>query len=244
MNKKALILQHTTEERGGLFEEVLLELGWGVEVLPLFAGADLPASLNGFGLTLVMGGPMSANQEKDHPFLKKEIPFLRKALKMEEPVLGICLGAQLMAKALGARVYPGPHKEIGWYWLDQTPAARDDPLFSLLDPYFLVFQWHGETFDLPPGADCLAGNPAYPHQAFRWGQVAYGFQFHLEITQPMLETWLTSWGEEIEKARPQPNTAQDILRDAAIYLERLQSQARRVLLGYLRLLETKDQFGH
>ena len=109
----------------------------------------------------------------------------------------------------------------------------------MLDPYFMVFQWHGETFNLPSGADCPAGNPAYPHQAFRWGEVAYGFQFHLEITQPMLRHWLDSWGEEIKKARPQPNTAQDILRDAAIYLERLQSQARRVLLGYLRLLETK-----
>jgi GMP synthase (glutamine-hydrolysing) len=244
MNKKALILQHTTEERGGLFEEVLIELGWGLEILPLFAGADLPPSLNGFGLTLVMGGPMSANQEKEHPFLKEEIPFIRKALKMEEPVLGICLGAQLMAKALGARVYPGPHKEIGWYWLNQTPSARNDPLFSLLDPYFMVFQWHGETFDLPTGADCLAGNPAYPRQAFRWGEVAYGLQFHLEMTQPMLHHWLASWGEEIRKARPQPNTGEDILRDAAIYLERLQSQARRVILGYIRLLEKKKKFAH
>ncbi len=244
MNKKALILQHAAEERGGLFEEVLLERGWGLEVLPLFAGADLPTSLNGFGLTLVMGGPMSANQEKDHPFLKEEIPFLRKALKMEKPVLGICLGAQLMAKALGARVYPGPHKEIGWYWLNQTPAGRNDPLFSLLDPYFMVFQWHGETFDLPTGADCLAGNPAYPYQAFRWGEVAYGLQFHLEMTQPLLQHWLASWGEEVKTAHPQPNTGEDILRDAAIYMERLQSQAQRVLLGYIRLLEKKNKFAH
>jgi GMP synthase (glutamine-hydrolysing) len=244
MNKTALILQHTPEERGGLFEEVLLEQGWGLEILPLFGGADLPPSLDGFGLTLVMGGPMSANQEKDYPFLKEEIPFLGKALKLGEPVLGICLGAQLMAKALGSRVYPGPYKEIGWYWLNQTPPARTDPLFSLLDPYFMVFQWHGETFDLPSGSDCLAGNPAFPHQAFRWGTVAYGFQFHLEMTQPMLQQWLASWGKEIKEAQPQPITAQDILRDAAIYLERLQSQARRVILGYLRLLESKKKSVH
>ena len=103
MNKTALILQHTAEERGGLFEEVLLELGWGLEILPLFAGADLPASLNGFGLTLVMGGPMSANQEKAYPFLKKEIPFLRKALKTGRTGTGNLPGGPTHGQGLGCQ---------------------------------------------------------------------------------------------------------------------------------------------
>lgn len=237
MEKTALILQHTAEERGGLFENILQEKDWILDVRPLFSGAPLPASLQDYGMVLVLGGPMSVNDEKDHPFLKEEIPFIRMALKIGHPVLGICLGAQLMAKALGARVYPGPHKEIGWYWLNQTPSARSDPLFAHLDPYFLVFQWHGETFDLPSEAICLAGNQAYPHQAFRLGTSAYGLQFHFELTKPMLRTWLSSWVEEIKAARPQPLTARSILEEARIYMDRLHQQARAVFVEFVRMVE-------
>jgi GMP synthase (glutamine-hydrolysing) len=237
MTKTALILQHTPEERGGLFEEILLEHRWEIEVRTLFTGIGLPVTLKDYGMVLVLGGPMSANDEEIHPFLKEEIPFIRKALKIGHPVLGVCLGVQLMAKALGARVYPGPHKEIGWYWLSQTPSARSDPLFLRLDPYFLVFEWHGETFDLPPGAIGLAGNMAYPNQAFRIGELIYGLQFHLEVTQPMLETWLSGWSDEIKEAKPQPLTAREIFEDAHIYLDRLQVQARRFFTGYLSLVE-------
>ncbi len=129
MSQTALILQHTPEERGGLIEKILLEQGWELEVLPLFSGSQLPPSIKEFGMILVLGGPMSANDEKGYPFLNQEISFIRRALKIGHPVLGICLGAQIMAKALGARVYPGPHKEIGWYWLSQTPSAKTDPPF-------------------------------------------------------------------------------------------------------------------
>lgn len=237
MPKTALILQHTPEERGGLFEEILLEQGWTLEVLPLFSGSSLPSSIKEFGMVLVLGGPMSANDEEIHPFLKEELPFIRKALKIGHPVLGVCLGAQLMAKALGAKVYPGPYKEIGWYWLSQTPSARSDPIFSRLDPYFLVFQWHGETFDLPPGTVGLAGNMAYPNQAFRIGELMYGVQFHLEVTEPMIETWLSAWSDEIKEAKPQPLTAREIFEDAHIYLERLQTQVHRFFSGYLSLVE-------
>jgi GMP synthase (glutamine-hydrolysing) len=187
---------------------------------------------------------MSANQTETFPFLKKETLFLYQALKLGQPVLGICLGAQLMAKALGARVYRGPHKEIGWYWLNQTPAGRTDPLFSLLDPYFLVFQWHGETFDLPQETICLAGNAAYPHQAFRFGPRAYGIQFHLELDLPLLRSWLSAWEAEIKEARPQPITAPDILRDAVIYLEKLQDQARRWLTHFLALIHPLRKTRH
>ncbi len=237
MSKTALILQHTPEEGGGLFEEILLKNRWRLEVLTLFTGFELPASLKNYGMILVLGGPMSANDEAGHPFLKDEISFIRKALKIGHPVLGVCLGAQLMAKAMGARVYPGPHKEIGWYWLSQTPSAKSDPLFSRLDPHFLVFQWHGETFDLPPGAVGLSGNMTYPNQAFRVGELTYGLQFHLEVTRPMIETWLSSWSDEIREAKPQPLTATDIFEDAYIYLDRLQAQAHRFFSGYLSLVE-------
>lgn len=237
MSKTALILQHSPEVRGGLFEEILLEQGWKLEVLPLFLGSGLPSSPKEFGMVLALGGPMSANDEEVHPFLKKEIPFIRQALKFGYPVLGIGLGAQLMAKALGAAVCQGPFKEIGWYWINQTPLARSDPLFSNLDPYLLVFEWHGETFDLPSEADGLAGNRAYPNQAFRFESLSYGLQFHLEVTESMIKTWLSSRVREIKAADPQSLTPEDILVDARIYLDRLHNQARLFFSGYLRLLE-------
>ena len=203
MSKTALVLQHSPEVRGGLFEEILLEQGWELEVLPLFLGSGLPSSSKEFGMVLALGGPMSANDEGVHPFLKKEIPFIRQVLKVGPPLLGIGLGAQLMAKALGAAVCPGPFKEIGWYWINQTPLARSDPLFSSLDPYLLVFEWHGETFDLPSEADGLAGNRAYPNQAFRLDEsLSYGLQFHLEVTEPMIKTWLSSRVQGDQIGRP------------------------------------------
>lgn len=237
MKKNSLIIKHNPSEGGGLFEKILREKGWTKEILPLYDGKALPVSVDSYGLILIMGGPMSANDEDRVPFLKKELPFIRQMLKLGKPVLGICLGAQLMAKSLGAQVYPGPYKEIGWYFLNQTPAAKSDPLFSLLDSCFLVFQWHGETFDLPNGGMCLAGNEAYPRQAFRFGERAYGLQFHFEVTEPMIKTWVGQWAEEIKQAKPQPLTAQDILRDSRVYLERLQKQVRLFFGGYLDLLE-------
>lgn len=239
MSKTALILQHRPEVRGGLFEEILLEQGWKLEVLPLFLGSGLPSSPKEFGMILIQGGPMSANDEEVHSFLKKEIFFVRQVLKVDHPVLGIGLGAQLMAKSLGATVCQGPFKEIGWFWINQTPLARSDPLFSSLDPYLLVFEWHGETFDLPSEADGLAGNRAYPNQAFRLESLSYGLQFHLEVTEPMIKTWLSSWVREIKPTDPRSLTPEDILLDARIYLDRLHAQARLFFLGYLKLLEKK-----
>jgi GMP synthase (glutamine-hydrolysing) len=237
MEKHSLIIKHNSSEGAGLFEKILKEKGWDQDILPLYTGKELPDSVDSYDLILIMGGPMSANDEARYPFLKKELPFIRQGLKLGKPVMGICLGAQLMAKSLGAMVYPGPYKEIGWYFLNQTPSAKSDPLFSLLDSCFLVFQWHGETFDLPNGGICLAGNEAYPSQAFRFGEWAYGLQFHFEVTESMIKTWLGHWGEEIKKAKPQPLTAQDIVRDSRVYLERLQKQVRVFFGRYLELIE-------
>jgi GMP synthase (glutamine-hydrolysing) len=236
MEKTALLLQHTSIERGGLYETVLEEETWALDVRPLYAESPLPKDLKDYGMLLVLGGPMSANDEADYSFLTEEIAFVRKAIKIGHPVWGVCLGAQLMAKSLGAEVYPGSHKEIGWYWLNQTPSGRTDPLLGLLDPYFLVFQWHGETFDLPSEAVCLAGNPTYPNQAFRYGNLAYGLQFHMEITKPMLKSWLSHWAEEIKEARP-PVTAQGIMGEAKIYLDKVNRQSRAIFREFIRQAE-------
>ena len=115
---------------------------------------------------------------------------LSSRLAMDLPVLGICLGSQLLAKTLGARVYPNHVKEIGWYPVELTPAAADDPLFAQSGTR-TMFQWHGDTFDLPSGAVHLARSPACENQAFRYGRRAYGLQFHIEMTAAMIDDWLS-----------------------------------------------------
>jgi GMP synthase (glutamine-hydrolysing) len=137
---------------------------------------------------ILMGGPMSAND--DLPWIPHEIAAIRKAVQLGVPVLGICLGAQLIARALGARVYASPEKEIGWSPIHWTPAAATDRLFHGLSDPETVFQWHGETFDLPPGAEHLAYSAGCRHQAFRVGRHVYGIQFHLEVTPTIIEDWL------------------------------------------------------
>jgi len=137
---------------------------------------------------ILMGGPMSAND--DLPWIPPEIATIREAVHRDIPVLGICLGAQLIARALGARVYRNPEKEIGWSSLQWTAAASADPLFHGFRDPETVFQWHGETFDLPPGAEHLAYSSACRHQAFRAGANVYGIQFHLEVTPEIVEEWL------------------------------------------------------
>lgn len=134
-----------------------------------------------------MGGPMSAND--DLPFLRREMVVIGEAVKAGLPILGICLGAQLLARALGARVYRNAVKEIGWGPVRWTEAAARDPLLAGLTGPETVFHWHGETFDLPAGAEWLASSGACRNQAFRAGANAYGFQFHLEVTPEMIASW-------------------------------------------------------
>ena len=139
-----------------------------------------------YAALIFLGGPMSVND--DLPYLRREMEIIREAIGRLQPVLGICLGAQLIAKALGAKVYANAQKEIGWFDLHFTPAAAADPLFSGLKTE-TVFHWHGETFDLPSGADLLASSELCRNQAFRVNSHVYGLQFHLEVTPAMVADW-------------------------------------------------------
>src|SRR5581483_176282 len=134
-----------------------------------------------------MGGPMSAND--DLPYLRREIACIRQAVDQGQPVLGVCLGSQLLARALGAKVYKNSAKEIGWFDLHLTEAGRQDAILSGLESPETVFHWHGETFDLPDGATWLAYSDRCRHQAFRVASNVYGLQFHLEVTPEMIADW-------------------------------------------------------
>jgi GMP synthase (glutamine-hydrolysing) len=195
-----LALRHVPHESLGRLEPIFLEAGLDFRYCDLFDGrvpdidTRMPAGL------VVLGGPMNVDEVDKYPFLARECEWLRTAVAADTPVLGICLGSQLLAKALGARVYPNPVKEIGWYDVGLTAAAESDPLFTGLQPVERVFQWHGDTFDLPPGAVHLATSDLCRHQAFRHGEAAWGLQFHWEVTPGMVEDWLQEPSNRCELA--------------------------------------------
>jgi len=188
--KTVLCLQHVPHETLGIIGPALAEAGLSCRPIELFR--ELPNTLpwdEAAGL-VVMGGPMNVDQTEQHPFLAAEPAWIREAIDRRLPVLGVCLGSQLVAKALGAAVTANPVEEIGWYPLDLCDAAAEDRLLAGCPRRLTVFQWHGDTFALPEGVVPLASSPTCENQAFRYGDRAYAFQFHLEVTAGMIDTWL------------------------------------------------------
>lgn len=184
---RVVAFQHVPFEGLGLIQPALEDRGISIEFADLYRdGAALPDVGSAAGL-IFMGGPMSAND--DLAFLRQEIECIRQAVERGQPVLGVCLGSQLLAKAMGARVYKNAAKEIGWFDVQLTDAGRRDALLSGLDSPETVFHWHGETFDLPGGATWLAYSERCRHQAFRVGSNTYGLQFHLEATPEIITDW-------------------------------------------------------
>jgi GMP synthase-like glutamine amidotransferase len=194
------VLQHIACEPPGVYEDVLREQGARILRVELDEGEPLPGR-GEIDAIVAMGGPMSVNDEADLPWLTEEKRFIAGAVRAGLPFFGACLGVQLLAASLGARVYEGGRPEIGLLPVTLTDAALDDALFAGLPRELLTFQWHGDTFDLPRGATLLASSPLYAHQAFRWGERAYGVQFHLEVSREMVREWASvpAYEESLER---------------------------------------------
>src|SRR5213593_201228 len=181
-----LVLRHVQAEGLGLLANVLRDRGIHHRYLDLPRGEAPPRDLTNVGGLIVLGGPMSVYEAERHTFLRTESGLVERALTAGRPVLGICLGAQLIASALGARVYAGERREVGWGPITLTPEGRDDSVFGVLEPELTVFHMHGDAYELPPDAKNLARSPLYEQQAFRWGDLVYGLQFHLEFTDTII----------------------------------------------------------
>lgn len=185
---RVLAVTHGPSVGPGIFAEVVAARGDALEEWCVPNGAAAPA-VGRYDAVMVFGGGMHADQEDRHLWLRGELDWLRGALEAEVPLLGVCLGAQLVARAAGARVHPAGEVEIGWLPVQATPAAGDDPVFAGLPRRFDAFQWHEYTYDLPGGARELAASPVC-NQAYRLGDRVWGVQFHPEVTAEIVEAWL------------------------------------------------------
>lgn len=185
-----LVIKHASNEGSGTIGDYFRSAGWNISEISLYDGGRLPASLDNVDTVICMGGPMNVYQEDRYPFLKDEDIFIKNALKAGVPFIGFCLGAQLLAKALGAKVKKAPIKEIGWGKVILTPKGIQDPLLARLPREFSVFQWHEDTFGLPSKGTLIAESISCKNQAFRFGRNAYGLQFHVEVTPEIIESWV------------------------------------------------------
>ena len=200
---KILVFQHVPYEPLGTLDPLLKEAGFRIRYVNFGRNPNQRPALEKYAALIVLGGPMNSHQIDTYPNLITEMDVIREAVESDMSVLGICLGAQLLAKALGGNVVRNPEREIGWYDVELTEHGAIDPVLSTFAATQRVFQWHEDGIELPEDAVHLASSSASPVQAFRYGDHAYGFQFHLEIDDLLVERWLTlpDHQKELEEER-------------------------------------------
>jgi GMP synthase (glutamine-hydrolysing) len=235
---KIRVLQNVQCENLGIISQVLQSYGLEPEYIHTYAGEPVPKYMKDAAGLIVLGGPMSVYEINQHPFLTDAMRLIDQALKHEQPVLGICLGSQLLATVLGATVTRGVRKEIGWHPIELTGAARDDLLLSGVPRSFTSLHWHGDIFDLPAGATHLASSALTPCQAFVHGLGAYGILFHMEVTEKIVQDMVSSFADELAH---EGLDGQEIIDEIHQQIHGLQSIGRTVYQNWATLcLEVMD----
>ena len=230
-----LFLAQIGIEGPGRLADVLEACGVPMQICKLYAGDPLPGDPTAFSAIVPLGGPMNVYEEDKHPFLADEDRLLKQALKADVPILGVCLGAQLLAKAAGARVVRNPVPEVGWMEVELNADGKRDALFTDLGGALPVFQWHGDTFELPAGATHLASSPYCANQAFRIGRAAYGLQFHVEVTPEMVSEWTDAYLEDLRR-HDDGAIERHLRRDAPKHDSRLAAMTERMFGNFLNLI--------
>jgi len=229
-----IVLRHVPHEGPGLIEDMLEGRGFPFRVIDVFE-EGVPLSAAGFSGLVSMGGPMSVNDGTAE--IAKEKELLLEAMERNIPILGVCFGAQIIASALGARVYAGDQPEVGWGQVTLTQNGITDPLMAGVDHVLPVLHWHGDTFDLPEGAVNLASSEKFQNQAFRVGSNTYGLQFHLEVDEEMVREWLEKDREEESSIVSEPDT---LLKGISQNLDQVRFGGALVIGRFLDLVAGRE----
>ena len=231
---KILFIKHIDIEGPGTMGEFLDKKGFEYEIINIFDNIALPDDPRQYGAIIILGGPMNVYEENEYPYLKDEDIFIKSALQKGVPMLGLCLGAQLISKATGAKVRKAAEKEIGWFKADLTDDGKNDPLFNGLKSSIDVFQWHGDTFDIPDKGVHLASSEVCKNQAFMCNNNVYGLQFHLEVTKDMVREWLDAYSDEV-KSMGDKVSRKGILKHADEFADAYYNQAEVFYLNFFKL---------
>ena len=227
------VIQHIECETPGTIADALEGKGIAIQTVSAYKGQPIPKKIGAAAGLLIMGGPMGVYEADRFPFLREELRLIEQAVKEDKAVLGVCLGSQLLATALGARVTKGKKKEIGWYPVSLAEGAARDPLWAGVEPSFTAYHWHGDVFELPRGAERLASSALTPCQAFRYGDRAYGFLFHMEVTEKIIGGMIRTFAAELKEEKLD---AQRITEMAANYLPNLRSIGKVVFSRWAGLV--------
>ena len=228
------MFQNEECEHLGVFSKILNKNNISYQYIKLYEEEEIP-NLNDYSAIIILGGPMNVYEERKYPFLKKENSSIKEALKINKPMLGICLGAQIIARAAGAKVYPAKRKEIGWFTLNLTTGGIENDVFRGLERQFTVFQWHGDTFDIPSGSIKLAKSNLFPNQAFSIGKTIYALQFHLEVTKKMILEWVNRYEDELVTLKEEVDP-DEMLKSSEHHIQPLNNHAFLLFSNFLHLI--------
>ncbi|MFT5207130.1 MAG: GMP synthase (glutamine-hydrolyzing) [Candidatus Omnitrophota bacterium] len=231
---KVYAIQHIAIETLGLIEQSLNAQSIKIHYIRPYLGESIPQSMLGVDGLISMGGPMGVYEQNTYPYLKDELKIMDAALKQKKPVLGICLGSQLLAHALGAEIKAGPQKEIGWFNIHKKDIAQKDPLIKGLPNPFKALLWHGDIFTPPPGAVSLAHTELTQEQMFSFQNNAYGILFHLESTESILRNMVSEFQAELNEAGIE---GESILNGIHQYMPTLHALAKTVFDQWASLIE-------
>jgi GMP synthase (glutamine-hydrolysing) len=231
--KRVIVLQHYGCETLGAIADALrcAQVDWSY--CSLADPASRVPEMRDYDALVVLGGPFSVYVPERYPFLRREMELIQRALELARPILGICLGSQLLASVLGAKVQPATMPEIGWLPVELLPPAHDDRLFHDLPSTFVTCIWHGDEFDLPPGAVSLAHSEMTPCQAFRYGTNVYGFLFHLEMQPTMVAACVSAFESRLRRVGVDPAHC---IAEAEAHLKRLAPVAKAVFERWANLV--------